>query len=443
MRKRLSIKLILIALLLGGVGVGCLHASQIVCVGAATQVVNGNDTLFFFKNEVHLRSTVGDADWYTTSGALIASATDEIYPDEGGVYLQQSGVNSSPVYAFVYTEPTDLSLSVTPDCEQTVLTLTGDAKPFTYTRLDGTTGTYARACTIDYNALAWNTEAWVDSAAQVEATLRTGDYVLPAIYGATPITLCYDAAVRTALSLDSACIDTVLTEDRVRAVKMELTSLATTRGKEGERSNERNRPVSQTLVTGSEYSGPLEVAFYSNPTPAALFYTWRIYHSTDLIVTRHDKDIRYAFSEPGAYRVVCAVNNSYCASDSSEMIVSVSESYLAVPNVFTPNGDGKNDEFRVAYRSLKEFHCWVYNRWGKLVYEWTDPAKGWDGTINGRPAAEGAYFYVIRALGTDADKNAKYIGAKAAYKKKKLNADEAVIGVYQMSGDINLIRGKQ
>ena len=123
-----------------------------------------------------------------------------------------------------------------------------------------------------------------------------------------------------------------------------------------------------------------------------------------------------------------------------EVTVNISESYLAVPNVFTPNGDGQNDEFRVAYRSLREFHCWVYNRWGHLVFEWTDPAKGWDGTISGgRPAAEGAYFYVIRALGTDAAKNAKY-SAKASYKKKKANADESVIGVYQLSGDINLLR---
>ena len=109
--------------------------------------------------------------------------------------------------------------------------------------------------------------------------------------------------------------------------------------------------------------------------------------------------------------------------------------------MFTPNGDGKYDEFRVAYRSLRDFHIWVYNRWGKLVYESTDPAKGWDGNINGRPAAEGAYFYVVRAMGTDADKNASFM-MKASYNKKKLNADESVLGIYQMSGDINLLRGK-
>lgn len=418
------------------------YALPVECVGSATQVVNGSDTLFFFKDEIHLRSTSGSVDWYATDGTSVATGMEEIYPNEGGYYIVKEGVESSPFYVFRYTEPTNLSLSVEADCEATMLTLAGELNPFVYTRRNGTEGSYARTCSIDYSALAWNTEEWVDSAAHETATMKAS-ISLPPLYGPTPITLCYDADIRAHLGLDSACVTVDLPEEDVRAVNMELTSLATTRGKEGEKSNERNRPVSQTLIQGSEYSGALEVAFYSNPTPGALFYRFSIYKAAEHIVTRFDRDLRYVFSEPGTYRIVCSVNNNYCTSDSMEVTVAIAESYLAVPNVFTPNGDGINDEFRVAYRSLKEFHCWVYNRWGKLVYEWTNPAKGWDGTINGRPAAEGAYFYVIRALGTDADKNAQYIKTKASYKKKKLNADEAVIGVYQLSGDINLIRGKK
>ena len=416
------------------------HASIIECVGTATQVVNGNDTLFVFKDEIHLRSTIGNVTWYDADGKPVASGTDEIYPDEGGYYVSDGITQSTPVYVFLYSEPTSMELSVAADCGGTTLTLKGDTKPLTYTRLDGSQGSYARACSIDYNALAWNTEEWVDSAATVASTLRPL-FMLPALYGPTPIKLCYDQTVREALGMDSACLEIDVPIDSIKAVKMQLMSLATTRGKEGEKSNERNRPTSQELIASSEYSGPLEVAFYSNPTPAAQFYKWSIYHSTELIVTRNDKDIRYTFSEPGSYRVVCSVNNATCASDSMEVTVAVAESYLAVPNVFTPNGDGKNDEFRVAYRSLRDFHIWVYNRWGKLVYESTDPAKGWDGNINGRPAAEGAYFYIVRAMGTDADKNASFM-MKASYNKKKLNADESVLGIYQMSGDINLLRGK-
>ncbi len=443
MKNRLFILLTFLTLPLGRVGVGFLSASNIECVGIATQLINGNDTLFVFKDEIHLRSTSGDVDWYTTDGTLVASSTDEIYPDEGGYYTVYSGVQSAPVYVFLYSEPANLSLTLLPDCEATTLTLSGDTKPYVYTRKDGSTGRCKRECSIDYNALAWNTEEWVDSAARMVGTLQEGNYILPALYGSTPVRLCFDMDLRQRLGLDSACMETFLQETDVRAVKMELTSLVTTRGTEGEKSNERNRPTSQDLITGSEYSGPLEVAFYSNPTPAVLYYKWSIYKGADLIVTRNDRDIRYTFSEPGSYRVVCAVNNQYCSSDSSDVTVSISESYLAVPNVFTPNGDGKNDEFRVAYRSLKEFHCWIYNRWGHLVYEFTDPAKGWDGNIGGRPAAEGAYYYVIRALGTDAARNAKYIGLKASYKKKKAAADESVMGIYQLSGDINLIRGKK
>lgn len=412
----------LINIVLLSLVVASAYALDVECVGVATQVIDGNDTLFIFRDEIHMRSKVGDVDWYKGDGTIYASNIDEVYPD-AGCYR----VNGCRFCVELYKGIDDLDFTIEPTCDNTILHLTGDI--------------YSRAHTysLSYNALAWNTEAWVDSAAEMSGDL--GSYILmPALYGATPIRLCYDSDLRHALGLDSACVEVDFPADSVIAVQHEITSLATARGEEGERSNERNRPTSQTLIVGSEYSGPLEVAFYSNPTPAAQFYKWSIYKSTDLIVTRNDKDIRYVFNEPGKYRVVCSVNNNQCTSDSTEVAVAVAESYLAVPNVFTPNGDGKNDEFRVSYRSLREFHCWVYNRWGKLVYEWDDPAKGWDGTINGRPAAEGAYFYVIRALGTDAAKNASYIGLKAVYTKKKLNADKAVLGVYQLSGDINLLR---
>ena len=209
-------------------------------------------------------------------------------------------------------------------------------------------------------------------------------------------------------------------------------------------------PVEQTINTGvytwttpenHEYTyGPLKGTTLDEQV-AALVGT---YHDTVLNVGDCDSIYRHLnLTLYPTYEVTLTVYDDCGCETVFTKEVYVNPVKLKIPNVFTPNGDGKNDEFRVAYRSLKEFHCWVYNRWGHLVYEWSDPAKGWDGTINGRPAAEGAYFYVIRALGTDAPKNAEYIGLKAAYTKKILNADESVIGVYQLSGDINLLRGKK
>ncbi|MBL7717236.1 MAG: choice-of-anchor L domain-containing protein [Flavipsychrobacter sp.] len=68
-----------------------------------------------------------------------------------------------------------------------------------------------------------------------------------------------------------------------------------------------------------------------------------------------------------------------------------------VPSVFSPNGDGKNDVFRVLNlknQRLIEFR--VFNRWGKEVYNSPDPTRGWDGTYNGEPQDPGVYNYVIR-----------------------------------------------
>lgn len=76
-----------------------------------------------------------------------------------------------------------------------------------------------------------------------------------------------------------------------------------------------------------------------------------------------------------------------------------------VPNIFTPNGDGANDFFNLvdlaggdkgsAIEEVLDFR--VYNRWGKLVYENTDPAQGWNGLYEGEMAPAEVYGFYIQA----------------------------------------------
>ncbi len=70
---------------------------------------------------------------------------------------------------------------------------------------------------------------------------------------------------------------------------------------------------------------------------------------------------------------------------------------LGIPNTFTPNRDGINDEFRVSYISLKSYSIYIYNRWGRVVYQSDNPGDGWDGS----GMATGVYIYQIEAVGTD------------------------------------------
>ena len=89
-----------------------------------------------------------------------------------------------------------------------------------------------------------------------------------------------------------------------------------------------------------------------------------------------------------------------------------------MPNAFSPNGDGINDVYKAksGYQSLVEFHAYIFNRWGQKLYEWTNPADGWDGTYNGKDVKEGVYYVLVKAKGADGRK-------------------------YNIKRDVNLLRG--
>ncbi|MCF8386953.1 MAG: gliding motility-associated C-terminal domain-containing protein [Bacteroidales bacterium] len=70
---------------------------------------------------------------------------------------------------------------------------------------------------------------------------------------------------------------------------------------------------------------------------------------------------------------------------------------LYIPNAFSPNGDGMNDEFKVVLYSsyIPKFSMEIYNRWGQLIYESKNPYEGWNGKVNGKDSPQGAYVYRI------------------------------------------------
>jgi gliding motility-associated-like protein len=105
---------------------------------------------------------------------------------------------------------------------------------------------------------------------------------------------------------------------------------------------------------------------------------------------------------PDSFKVCLTVNDNVCVSDTCQWVKVDVHSTLTIPNVFTPNGDGKNDKFQVQDTSIASFNCIIFNRWGKLIYEWSDVNNGWDGkTGSGAEAPDGTYFYIITAKGYD------------------------------------------
>ena len=414
---------------------GISYAFHFEGVGNRTFIDNDGDTLFIFATTPEFESKIGPIDWYRlpdTTKAFTENAEEFTLAEHGEGYAIK--VNGAWEYFWVYEyeqlRPQVNGVEAILSCTETVLDIDGTIAALQYTDANEKLQTVDRLCTVTYMDAMWGENDWVDSVAVMET-----EFTNSIVVGASPVAT--DFVIVDPLATELGLADSIVTETEIyqpMAIKTHPQAIVTTRGKENDRSNEVERPVdAETLI---RRSAPLEVEFKANGLNAE-YYQWNIYKGTELYLQRSEAQHRYTFTEPGNYRVMLGASNSYdCAIDSVQFDISVSESMLTVPNVFTPNGDGHNDEFRVVYRSIKEFHMWVYNRWGKLVYKSDDPAKGWDGNIGGRPAAEGAYYYVIRALGTDAESG--YM-SKPAYSKKIKN-QELPIGVYQLSGDINLLR---
>ncbi len=71
--------------------------------------------------------------------------------------------------------------------------------------------------------------------------------------------------------------------------------------------------------------------------------------------------------------------------------------FIIVPSAFSPNGDGKNDVFRIIKAGVVSYTLSVYNRWGQLIFQTNDINGGWDGNIKDAQAEVGTYVYLIQA----------------------------------------------
>ncbi|MES2798957.1 MAG: PKD domain-containing protein [Bacteroidota bacterium] len=106
----------------------------------------------------------------------------------------------------------------------------------------------------------------------------------------------------------------------------------------------------------------------------------------------------YLFNEIGELQVFLTVTDAIGCIDTAWITVFVTDSLL-FPNVFSPNGDGVNDVYRIRENAYGEYDVVIYNRWGNKMSEShiIDDSYLWDGKNNsGEIAEEGVYFYFVK-----------------------------------------------
>jgi gliding motility-associated-like protein len=113
-------------------------------------------------------------------------------------------------------------------------------------------------------------------------------------------------------------------------------------------------------------------------------------------------DVVNMYDDTGGYYVTLIVVNQYgCADTTENAVVIVPEATIYVPNTFTPNGDGKNDIFYAYGEYVEDFHMYIFDRWGNLIFESTDITKGWDGRVQGHPTVCQIDTYIWRITYTE------------------------------------------
>lgn len=106
--------------------------------------------------------------------------------------------------------------------------------------------------------------------------------------------------------------------------------------------------------------------------------------------------ISILLSDTGYCCIKLLVSNNECQDSTEKCIQIIPLDTPEIPNVFTPNKDNINDVFRIKANGAKDLSCFIYNRWGKLVYKWENDVNGfWNGNIGNNEATSGTYFYIV------------------------------------------------
>ena len=312
--------------------------------------------------------------------------------------------------------------SLESDCDASLLSVTGEGAPIHFYTISGQQKVLNRDIEVAYSTLQWNADQKLFQevgAVQHYEYLPETISVRPAALCPTEFTVSGDIFLKQWNWLQTAT-SSVISPSAVEAYTEAIQESDTD-------SSNSESEIASNLIKGDDTllggSAPCVISFLAYPSDGVFHHEWQMSRSEnfeDVEYRFNVQDFEYTFMDEGTFflRYIGSNSDGSCEAVSDTYTVSVGASELLCPNTFSPNGDGVNDEWKVAYRSLIEFKCWIFDRYGNQVFHFADPSLGWDGTRGDKPVKSGVYYYVIQAVGSDGKK-------------------------YNVKGDINILRSNK
>lgn len=345
-------------------------------------------------------------------------------------YIIEDGDSRSYFWIVDYTKHRFSISSVEPSseqqCDYSVLDVTGDGGPIYYFTINGRRCTLDREIKVVYDNLDWSEE---NNNWEQQTIVKTIEYLEPQLLISPP------ALCRTSFSIqgdrfleewnmsegaESASVEPYAVDCRTEARQ-------TSSGDDDTEAGDGDSPGSN-VIKGEENDGlggsaPADITFYAYATDGVIHNEWQMATDPDFENITYritEQDFSQTFRDEGIYyiRYIGSNGTGTCETFGETYTVSIGASQLKCPNAFTPGASpGVNDEWKVSYRSLLEFDCTIFDRYGTVMCHFKNPSDGWDGKYRGKLVPPGVYYYVITAKGADGKK-------------------------YNRSGDINILRYK-
>ncbi len=160
----------------------------------------------------------------------------------------------------------------------------------------------------------------------------------------------------------------------------------------------RRKPFTKAAFstdTGEAYTGdPIRFLDSSKSTLPIEVWKWE-FGDGDTSLESSGKPVEHAYDDAGTFKPRLVIITEKGCRDTAQKTLEILN-LMKVPNVFTPNGDGKNEVFRVRSSGLESFSMRIYNRWGQVLFVANRPGNAWSGrNVAGEPAPEGTYFYLV------------------------------------------------
>ena len=159
--------------------------------------------------------------------------------------------------------------------------------------------------------------------------------------------------------------------------------------------------IASPVLLVSEYDKTLVWSEYEGWIDGVIEYILEKYDENGQLIESIPLGLSTSYNEDYAtnsyqyvlYKIVAVPFDLTNGNVDSNILEVIYRSKVTFPNAFSPDGDGLNDVFNFKSRYVTAVKMKIYNRWGELVYQTNEVDRGWDGTINGKPAPLGAYIH--------------------------------------------------